>query len=366
MNKISKGTLNYQDYIFLNNKKIICSKKKIPKNSFQPASIDLRLGCFAYKIKASFLAINEKIEDKIINLNLKPINISNGKIFKKNNTYLVEIQEYLNLSKNLSGKCNPKSSTGRLDIFCRIITDFNSEYELIKKGYKGKLYLEITSKTFNINFTAGDKLNQLRLRNYKTKYINDNKLKKLDKISSFLFNKNNFYQKPLIKNGIRVKADISSDKSIIAYRAKKTSKILKFNKINKYKPIDFWDEIKISNKKSIIIEPNKFYLIKSKDKIQIPYNLAAEMIPYDTDIGEFRVHYAGFFDPGFGIGFNGSHAVLEIKTYEVPFIIEDGQNVARLIFEKLSNTPKKTYGNRIKSNYQNQDLALSKHFRILE
>ena len=174
---LSKGTLSYQDYKKLINYGIIFSKKEIPKNSIQPASIDLRLGKIAYKISASFLAINETIEDKISKLGLKRIDISKGKLFKKNVTYLVEIQENLYLTNNISGKCNPKSSTGRLDIFCRAITDFNSEYELIKKDYKGKIFLEITSKTFNIIFSEGDKLNQLRLRNYKVKFITYKQLK---------------------------------------------------------------------------------------------------------------------------------------------------------------------------------------------
>ena len=359
------GTLGYQDYKALIEKKIIYAKKNIPNNSIQPASIDLRLGNIAYKISSSFLSINKTVEEKLKKFKEKNIDISNGYLFKKNETYLVELQEILNLNKNISGKCNPKSSTGRLDIFCRVITDYNSEYEAIKKGYKGKIYLEITSKTFNIAFAAGDKLNQLRLRNVKVDYLNDHQLSNLNSKSSFLYNNSNKPIKPLIDNGIKINANISGKEQIISFKAKKNSPEIYFNKIGFYKASSFWIPIKNSKDNSMIVESNEFYILKSKEKIKIPANLAAEMIPYDTHIGDFRVHYAGFFDPGFGSGKSGSHAVLEIKTYEVPFTIEDGQNVARLVFERLAQVPNKLYGNDIKSNYQNQGLALSKHFRVL-
>jgi len=363
---ISEGTLVYQDYKILIEKKIIYSKEVIPDSSIQPASIDLRLGNIAYEISSSFLSINQSVEEKLRRFQEKKINISNGFLFKKNITYLVELQEKLNLTKNLSGKSNPKSSTGRLDIFCRIITDYNSEYEVIRKGYRGKIYIEITSKTFDIIFSAGDKLNQLRLRNRDIIYLDDEQLYNIDSKNSFLHNIKNKPIKPLIKNGIRIKADISDKEEIIAFKAKKNSSKIFFNKFRFYKVEDFWISIKKTKYNCMIIEPNEFYILKSKEKICIHPNLAAEMIPYDTDIGEYRVHYAGFFDPGFGNKINGSHAVLEIKTYEVPFAIEDGQNIARLVFEKLAEVPNKLYGNTINSNYQNQGLALSKHFRVLD
>ena len=360
-NNIPLGTLVYQDYKILINNKQILSKSLIPEDSIQPASIDLRLGNIAYEVSSSFLAINEKVSKKINNFKKKEIDISNGYLFKKNKTYIVEIQEYLNLNNNIYGKCNPKSSTGRLDIFCRIITDYNSDYEIIKKGYKGKIHIEITPKTFDIIFTKNDKLSQLRLRNISTLYLNDKKIKDFFSKNPFLFNTNNQLILPTIQNGIKIRVDIPKNKEIIAFKAKKDSPKIYFNKINFYNRKDFWSPIK-QNDKTIIIQPNEFYILKSKEKIKINKNLAAEMVPYDTDIGEFRVHYAGFFDPGFGNENSGSHAVLEVKTYELPFALEDGQNIARLIFEKLGHVPSKIYGKSIKSNYQNQSLALSKHF----
>jgi len=363
---ICKGTLGYQDYKVLIEKNIIYSEEVIPESSIQPASIDMRLGDNAYEVSSSFLPVNQSVKEKLRLFKEKKVNISKGFLFKKNITYLVELKEQLNLTKNLSGKSNPKSSTGRLDIFCRVITDYNSEYEIIKNGYKGKVYIEITSKTFDIIFTSGDKLNQLRLRNNNTVYLNDKEIYKINIKNSFLYNAKNRPIKPLIKNGIRINADISDIEKIIAFKAKKKSPKVIFNKFRFYKIDDFWISIKKNKYNSIIIEPNEFYILKSKEKIYIHPNLAAEMVPYDTDIGEYRVHYAGFFDPGFGNGVNGTHAVLEIKTYEIPFAIEDGQNIARLVFEKLAEVPHKLYGNSINSNYQNQGLALSKHFRLLD
>ena len=361
---ISKGTLCFQDYDRIIKRGLIFSKKEIPYESIQPASLDLRLGETAYKISSSFLAINEKVKEKINKYKIKKINIANGYLFKKNSTYLVELQENLNLNKNISGRCNPKSSTGRLDIFCRTISDYCEEYEVIKLGYKGKIYLEITSKTFNVVFKTGDKLNQLRLSNFKTNYINDAVLQKINIRTPLVYNKNNKIINPSILNGLKIKADLIGKNKIIAYKALKNSKTIIFNKINHYKVNEFWKPIK-NNNKSIIIKPSEFYILKSKEKINIPINLAAEMVPYDTNIGEFRVHYAGFFDPGFGRNNFGSHAVLEIKTHEVSFAIQHNQSIARLVFEKLAQKPNKLYGSEIKSNYQNQGLALSKHFKII-
>ena len=362
-NKIYNGTLNYQDYNLLIRNKYIFSKDKIPPGSIQPASIDLRLSKYAYEVRSSFLSKNNKVKDVLKEYMIKKIDINNGYLFKKNKTYIVEIEENLNLDINISGKCNPKSSTGRLDIFCRVITDFNSEFEVIKNGYKGKIYLEITSKTFNVVLFKGDKLNQLRLRNKKTLYLNDTSLCNLNKKIPLIYDKNSNSINPIIKNGIKISADIDTKESIVCYKAKKNSPKIIFNKINYYNIKEFWIPIKKDRNKSIIIEPNEFYILKSKEKICIPSNLAAEMIPYDTNMGEFRVHYAGFFDPGFGLNNFGSHAVLEIKTHEVPFAISDDQNVARLIFEKLAHKPDKIYGYEINSNYQNQELKLSKNFK---
>jgi len=219
------------------------------------------------------------------------------------------------------------------------------------------MFLEITSRSFDIKISKGDKLNQMRLKKGKNNYINDEKLKKINNKSKLIFSN----RKNIIENGLRVSIDLSNNNKICAYVAKKVSSHINLSKISYYDIKKYWKPIKPINN-SLIIERNKFYILKSKEKIRIPSNLAGEMIPYDTGIGDFRVHYAGFFDPGFGDP-NGSYAVLEVKTNELPFILEDGQTIARIKYEKLNKQTSIVYGLDINSNYQNQKLALSKHFK---
>ena len=350
------GTLVYEDYLSLykNNKIKNSSFKKL---QIQPSSIDLSLSEECYEIKTSFLSPDYKVRDKLKQIYAKKISLKKSKIFKKNKTYIVKLNETLNLSNSLSGHCNPKSSTGRLNIFCRTILDFCDEYEKIPKNYNGEMFLEITTRSFDIKISKGDKLNQMRLRKKTNNYLDDQDLKKIHKRNALIFTS----KKNIIENGLRVSVDLSNDNKICAYVAKKTALNINFSKINFYEIKKFWKPLKPNNN-SLIIEKNKFYILKSREKIRIPNNLAGEMIPYDTGIGDFRAHYAGFFDPGFGDP-KGSYAVLEVKTNELPFILEDGQTIARIKYEKLNKKTHVVYGLSINSNYQNQKLALSKHFK---
>ncbi len=350
------GALVYEDYLLLYRmgqiKGLISHKSQI-----QPSSIDLSLSNECYEIKTSFLCPNEKVRDKLKKIYKKKINLNNPKIFKKNKTYIVRLNEKLKLSNNIKGHCNPKSSTGRLDIFCRTILDRCDEYEKIPLNYNGEIFIEITTRSFDIKISSGDKLNQMRLTKKTNNYLDDQELKKINKLKSLIFSK----KQNLIENGLKISVDLSNDNKVCAYVAKKSSSYINFNKIKFYETKKFWKPLMPVNK-SIIIEKNKFYILRSKEKIKIPDNLAGEMIPYDTGIGDFRVHYAGFFDPGFGDPM-GSYAVLEVKTNEIPFMIEDGQTIARIKYEKLNKKTSVVYGSNINSNYQNQDLALSKHFK---
>ena len=350
------GALVYEDYISL------CKKNKIlglisHESQIQPSSIDLSLSNECYEIKTSFLSPKKKVRDKLKNLYTKKINLKTPKILKKNKTYIVRLNEKLKLNNFLKGHCNPKSTTGRLNIFCRTILDHCDEYEKIPSNYKGEMFLEITTRSFDIKITAGDKLNQMRLAKKSNNYLNDKKLNEINKSSPLIFSN----KKNLIDNGIKVSVDLSDDNQICAYVAKKVSTHINFNKVKYYERKKFWEPLKPTNK-TLIIKKNEFYILKSKEKIRIPNNLAGEMIAYDTGIGDFRVHYAGFFDPGFGDPM-GSYAVLEVKTNELPFIIEDGQTIARIKYEKLNKKTSVIYGSSINSNYQNQKLALSKHFK---
>ncbi len=351
-----KGALVYQDYLKLIKKNYIINET-IDQNQIQPASLDLSLSEECYEIKHSFLSHKTTVRRKLKDLIIKKINLNKEFIFKKDKTYIVKLNESLNLKNNIFGHCNPKSSTGRLDIFCRTIVDFAEEYEKIPNNYQGEIFLEITSRSFDVAFKKGNCLNQLRLIMGNQYYLSDEQLKKIKtKLKITNFKKNTLK----INNGVKISVDLSNSKTI-AYVAKNNTPVLKFSKIKSHKINDFWKAIKnIDN--SLLIEKNKFYILKSKEKVIIPDNLAGEMIPYDTGIGDFRAHYAGFFDPGFGMP-NGTYAVLEVKTNEIPFLLEDGQTIARIKYEKLNKNSNIVYGKDIKSNYQNQGLKLSKHFK---
>ena len=300
-----------------------------------------------------------KLQTSHQSLKVHSINLKDSFIFEVNKTYLVKLNEKLNLKEDIFGHCNPKSSTGRLDVFCRTVVDYSNEYEKIPKNYSGEIFLEITSRSFNIKFQSGDKLNQLRLVYKKHNYLSDLNLRKFNQKNKIIFSKDS-NSNTYIDNGLKVSVNLSNSKKIIAYCAKINTPVLNFNDINSHKVTDFWIPM-YSNQSSLLIEKNKFYILRSKERIRIPASAAGEMVPYDTGIGDFRAHYAGFFDPGFGDP-NGSYAVLEVKTYEIPFLIEDGQTIARIKYEKLNKKSNIVYGLNIKSNYQNQGLKLSKHF----
>ena len=357
--KIYKGSLTYADYLNLYNKGNI-TFINFKKNQIQPSSVDLTLSEECYEISASFLSSSKTVRDNLKKVLVKKINLNSSHIFKKNKTFLVRINELIYLPKNIFGICNPKSSSGRLDIFCRTILNNSNEYEKVPLNYKGEMFIEITSRSFDIAFQKGDSINQMRLIYNDHNYVNDKKLNEFHKKKFLILNNNNKKIKPILKNGLKISVDLSSKNLISAYVAKSKSPTLFYNKIKSHKIKDFWKSIKTPDNR-ILIEKNKFYILKSKEKIIIPGNMAGEMVPYDTSLGDFRVHYAGFFDPGFG-SINGSYAVLEVKTNEVSFILEDGQSVARIKYEKLNKNTKILYGSNLGSNYQNQGLALSKHF----
>jgi len=356
---MNKGALVHDDYfdLFKNNN---INYYKYTSSQIQPSSLDLTLSEECYEIEASFLSPNTNIRDKLTNIINKKIDLNEVYIFKKNITYIARLNEKLNLKNDIFGKCNPKSSTGRLDIFCRTILNFSDEYEKIPINYNGEIFLEITPRSFDIALKKGDSLNQMRLIHQNHQYVEDESLHNFHKIDPIIFDE--FGNKNVIdiSSGLKISVDLKKINKISAYTAKDNAPVLHYNKINSHKVTDFWDTIKTKDD-YLIIKPGKFYILKSKQKIRIPKTMAGEMKPYDTGIGDFRVHYAGFFDPGFGDPF-GSYAVLEVKTNEIPFILHDGQVIAKIQYEKLNKETKVVYGSNIKSNYQNQVLALSKHF----
>jgi dCTP deaminase len=338
----------------------ITSDVPIDPEQIQPASLDLRLGGKAFRIRASFLpGSREKVEDRLKSLKMHEIDLIDGAVLEKGCVYLVPLLEELNLSPNIQAAANAKSSTGRLDLLTRVITNSGEEFDRVSSGYCGKLYAEICPRSFSVLVRQGMKLNQIRFRNKNTT-LNDEDLKALHAQEKLVPGN------AIIDDGLGFSVDLRpSQGGLVGYRAKPHTGIIDLDLIDYYDPAEFWDEIKTSQGE-IILDPGAFYILVSRESVHIPPEYAAEMAPYVAMVGEFRVHYAGFFDPGFGhnaAGGSGARGVLEVRCHEAPFVLEHGQVVGRLIYEKMSNRPTKLYGQGVKSNYQGQGLKLSKHFK---
>ncbi len=345
----------------------IRSRAPLAPDQIQPSSIDLRLGSEAYRVRASFLASGAAtITGKLEQYRLHTIDLTRPAVLEKGCVYIVPLQEELALPAHISGKANPKSSTGRLDIFTRLITDEGRQFEMVPAGYRGRLYAEVVPRTFSVVVRQGDRLSQLRL--FQGDYTpSDTLLRELEAQVSLVYLPDETRGEANIRNGLRLSVDLDgADSNVIGYRAKKHAPLIDLARVQYYEPEDFWDPILRNESRSLILDPEDFYILASRERVRIPADYAAEMVPFDATIGEFRIHYAGFFDPGFGYGsgdINGTRAVLEVRSHEVPFIIEDGQIVASLVFEKLIERPRLLYGEGIGSSYQRQGLKLSKHFR---
>lgn len=343
----------------------------VDESQLQPASLDLRLGAVAWRVRASFLpGKSSTVQAKIDRLQMHKIDLSKPTVLEKGCVYIAELMEVLKLPADIAGYANPKSSTGRLDIFTRLITDAGAEFEGVVAGYKGKLYVEIMPHTFSVLAQQGTRLNQIRFVRGNPP-PSDTKLTELDQTMKLVYSDSDAPLPAMIKNGLWISVDLEGDASngIIGYRAKHHAPLIDLSKINHYDPLDFWEPIARNADRSLVLNPDDFYILVSRERVRIPNSHAASMVPYDPSVGEFRIHYAGFFDPGFGYGasnLTGARAVLEVRSHDVPFMIEHGQDVGRLIYERLLGEPEKIYGVNIGSNYQSQGLKLSKQFRPLE
>jgi dCTP deaminase len=340
----------------------------IQPDQIQPSSLDLRLGSEAFRVRASFLATgSDTITGKLEQYRLHTIDLTRPAVLEKGCVYVVPLQEELALPGHISGKANPKSSTGRLDIFTRLITDEGRQFEIVPAGYHGRLYAEVVPRTFSVVVRQGERLSQLRL--FQGDYSpTDALLRELESEESLVFLADETRGRATISNGLRLSVDLAGDSEsdIIGYRARKHAPLIDLAKIQHYGIDEFWDPIRRNDSHTLILDPEDFYILASRERVRIPAQFAAEMVPFDATIGEFRIHYAGFFDPGFGYGsgdINGTRAVLEVRSHEVPFIMEDGQIVASLVFERLIERPRVLYGEGIGSSYQRQGLKLSKHFK---
>src|SRR5580693_2493288 len=334
----------------------------------QPASLDLRLGAIAYRVRASFLpGPGTTVAERIVDLKLHEFSLSSGAVLETGCVYIVPLIERLDLPSDIAAATNPKSSTGRLDVFTRVIADETRGFDRVAAGYSGPLYAEISPKTFPILVREGTRLSQLRLRRGDALLTAD-ALRALH-ASERLVDRG----EAVMGDGIAVSIDLAGSKpvggngtGIVGYRAKRHTAVIEVDQRDAYDAADFWEPIAARADHSLILDPDEFYILASTEAVQVPPDYAAEMVPFDPLVGEFRVHYAGFFDPGFGYvgaGGSGARAVLEVRSREVPFILEHGQVVGRLVFEKMLARPDQLYGAGIGSNYQAQGLKLSKHFR---
>ena len=381
MNKVQKsaGILSSQEILDLISKNIINSNQEIDKDTIQPASLDLRLGNKAWRVPASFLpGKGNKVSSRLKDLAMHEFSLIDGAVLECGCVYIVKLLESVSLTDDLTGIANPKSSTGRLDIFTRLIVDGAQEFEEVPAGYEGPLYAEISPRTFSVLVRMGSRLNQLRLRRG-ISFTSDKEMEILQEHVGLVRNQDSRELPDKIKNGVPLSVDLSGENGLVGFKARKHSMLIDVDKPNFYKRELFWEKITTedlihsthfsknnNHSGALILSPDAFYILASKEYVAVPSNYAAEMRAYDTKVGEFRAHYAGFFDPGFGLselGASKTKAVLEVRSHDVPFLIEQGQTVCRLVYEPMASIPKHLYGEvGSASNYQAQGLKLAKHF----
>ena len=339
----------------------IAADPAITPAQIQPASIDLRLGRTAYRVRASFLAGHgQNVADRLREFEMHRIDLTDGAVLEKGCVYVVPLIERLDLPGGIQAVANAKSSTGRLDLLTRTITDGGAEFDRIPPGYTGPLYAEICPRSFSVLVRPGMTLNQIRFREGQA-ILSDVELAELHAELTLVSGP------ALIDDGLGFSVDLQPQGSdLVGYRAKPHTGLIDLAKIAHYDPAEYWEEIRTTSGR-IILDPGAFYILVSREAVHIPPDYAAEMAPYLALVGEFRVHYAGFFDPGFGhsdAGGTGSRGVLEVRCHEAPFVLEHGQTVGRLVYERMSTRPAQLYGAGIASNYQGQGLKLSKHFWV--
>jgi dCTP deaminase len=364
----STGILPSQEIEGLISGRRIFSQRGIDLAQVQPASLDLRLGAIAHRVRASFLpGENCSIEAKIERYGMHRLDLSQPAVLERGCVYIVPLLEELHLPAGIWGMANPKSTTGRLDIFTRLITDNATEFERVPEGYRGRLYLEIVPRTFSVLVQEGMRLNQLRFVRGNPP-PRDSILDDLDRRERLVFLDDSGPIEAQIERGLWLSIDLrgSSDSEVIGFRAKRHTPLLDLSKVNHYDPLEFWEPLRRPPDGVLVLDPDEFYILVSRERIRVPPGFSATMVPYDPSVGEFRIHYAGFFDPGFGYGsdgVSGARAVLEVRSHEVPFLLEDRQVVGSLVYERLLAVPTKVYGQGIGSSYQSQGLRLSKQFK---
>jgi dCTP deaminase len=345
---------------------VVSASVPVEPGQVQPASLDLRVGRRAFRVPASFLPSQCPVARKLDELKMYELDLTRGAVLETGCVYIVEILERLSLPKTYRAVATPKSTTGRLDVFARLITDYAAEFETVRKGYEGPLYLEVCPQSFSILVTTGVRLNQIRFRRGDPE-ISDKGLVQAHKDRGLV---GTAASAPEFRGGLRFSVDLAgkSPGAPVAYRARPhTRQAIDLLQVGRYDPGEFWDVVHGPVAGGLILYPGDFYILATVESVRVPPELSAEMVAHDSNIGEFRVHYAGFFDPGFGYDAAnpaaGTPAVLEVRAHQTPFLLDHGQKVGRLEYEVLLETPEQTYGSGIGSNYAKQGLTLAKQFR---
>ncbi|WP_099827329.1 2'-deoxycytidine 5'-triphosphate deaminase [Oceaniglobus indicus] len=356
-----KGVLPSQSLSALIDRGAIVADPPIDPAQLQPASLDLRLGTVAWRVRASFLAgAGASVADRLNDFAMHRVDLTEGAVLEKGCVYVVPLIEGLNLPRDVQAVANAKSSTGRLDLLTRTITDGGTEFDRIPEGYAGPLYAEICPRSFSVLVRPGMRLNQIRFRSGAAR-LDDAALRALHDETPLVDGE------AIIDDGLAFSVDLRPETGdLVGYRAKPHTGVIDLDRIGAYRAAEFWEEIRTRDGR-IILDPGAFYILVSREAVTIPPLYAAEMAPYLAMAGEFRVHYAGFFDPGFGwaaAGGNGSRGVLEVRCHEAPFVLEHGQVVGRLVYERMSDRPERLYGVEMASNYQGQGLKLAKQFTL--
>jgi len=362
------GIVPYQGLKDLIERGVIRASEPIADVQLQPASLDLRLGPVGYQVRASFLPTETStVAGRVDQLKLAELDLTEPTILERGKVYIIPLMEELALPLGMIGKTNPKSTIGRLDAFTRLLTDYAGEFERVPRGYKGKLYVEVAPRAFSVIVHQGSRLNQLRIMRGNPP-PSDTALNALNDAETLVYLGDDEPGQAVISRGLWISVNLlpTDETEIVGYMARHGTPPVDLDLVGAYDVAEFWEPVRKPDRGEIILEPGDFYILASVERIRVPPTFAAEMVGYDPSVGEFRLHYAGFFDPGFGYGeddVKGTRAVLEVRSHEVPFLMRHGQRVGRLIYERLTAVPDKIYGLSIGSSYQRQELALSKQFK---
>jgi dCTP deaminase len=375
--RVRSGVLPYQELRAAVAAGWILADLPVTEGQYQAASLDLRLGRTAYQLRASFLPFGATVQARLEpastadpGLVIDELDLERGATLQRGSVYLVPLVEALALPRGVRGRCNPKSTTGRLDIFTRVITDGATRFDEIGAGYRGQLYLEVSPQSFPVRVHSGQSLNQLRLMAGRTG-LPDRAIRQAYQRTPLLYDDAGApipLHRATVSAGLGMGVDLSGRETggIIGYRAQPNPPAVDLSRVDHYAPAEFWEPIERPGRDAYILEANRFYILVSKERIAVPPDLAAEMVVYDPGAGEIRTHYAGFFDPGFGLDSGagpGTKVVLEVRAREVPYLVYDGQTSFKVLFERMSSRPERLYGVGLGSSYHRQRLTLSKQFR---